>query len=797
MQATMNFLPRTNSYPDRRGSEGGGSRRGSRDMLNFTGAPAVATGAADEQGHTATTNGVVDRVADRVADGAGLTAEDFQRLQVELHGYKEGMYEAEQKVKKLQAELERQREGVRGVGEGTIEGLFSRMPWGRDQRAVEQENAQLKAAVKKIMEESEREISALRKSLQESTMARKNLADELLRAKQAIGDETSLSGQVARLQREVEEWQGKCRAADERTEEVAVELAALRSIKEPRGSADSLRRVGSTEEETRPADTSNEVDFYRLEAAMWREKCARKTQAVKEEQEAREKEGREAQARVEAMQKHVEGLKAELVSATTATEQLRKLWLSREEEVHVLNSRLASAEETATMQMLGREQAEAQGQAADREAERWRVECRQAGEQRDKLAREVAEWRQLAEKRKVMVDDLSKQLQTSESRALELQQDTDQRHRAAISELTNQIAELAAVAEAAKKDLLEKLKTARAEERAKDKEVGRLTELVDTLQAEKAHLEASTSRQEEKITKLECVLLETQTQMAAQLAAKDEEVVSVTAIARDQQANALAAQAHAEELQQQLSDTTAAMQLAEKKHQSMVKDLKRELKAYRQKEGKSDHLEVDVQRRPSLDSLENPKSLSLRRFESETSIASTGSGQAGSGPIIPEVIYETTERVRQLEEDKARLITKVTQMQCKNLLLRERVRFLEQANELLSRDVTDKAGLIEAFIMDTKAGAVVGRRTAEHSLSPKVERVETSDRRSSLMDRLRGPAQGTGGDREMQRRLQSMLEETLTKNIELQKNIELLSRENELLRQRFVGKLPEASSGGC
>ncbi|GFR17062.1 GRIP1-associated protein 1 [Trichonephila clavata] len=238
-------------------------------------------------------------------------------------------------------------------------------------------------------------------------------------------------------------------------------------------------------------------------------------------------------------------------------------------------------------------------------------------------------------------------------------------------------------------------------------------------------------------------------------------------------------------LQQEAKDSVGDRKIQEKKGLAMVKDLKRQLQVERNRAEKLQERlqEVLNDQNRSVDEIlqsssafEKPKgdasSISSWSYvsggtaERENKDVTLQSDTSSGGHDSPNRISPTI-----LESETNSLLAKVGQLQQKNWILEEKVNHLEMSNEALVDDVLKKTALIQFYCME-------GRSDPHASVAP--DKLSIKRIVDFIKDR------GDENLKEINRRMQRMLEETLTKNMHLQKDIETLSNEVSRLSKLAV-----------
>ncbi|XP_075594829.1 GRIP1-associated protein 1 isoform X2 [Balearica regulorum gibbericeps] len=221
-------------------------------------------------------------------------------------------------------------------------------------------------------------------------------------------------------------------------------------------------------------------------------------------------------------------------------------------------------------------------------------------------------------------------------------------------------------------------------------------------------------------------------------------------------------------LRQELKDVRDGQRILEKKGSAALKDLKRQLQLERRR---ADRLQERLQEllaptrtRTGLEELgleggspgrgDSSSLSSLGRDGSAPGSTKSGSGSPGGGSgsgaggggipggggLSPAEVAELFQRLAQSQQER--------------WLLEEKVRHLEVSSASMAEDLCRKSAIIQSFVRDSRLEAVG---------PPGPPR--------------RGTGPGEEGLREMNKKLQNMLEEQLTKNLHLEQDLEALSQE--------------------
>ncbi|XP_049649394.1 GRIP1-associated protein 1, partial [Accipiter gentilis] len=228
-------------------------------------------------------------------------------------------------------------------------------------------------------------------------------------------------------------------------------------------------------------------------------------------------------------------------------------------------------------------------------------------------------------------------------------------------------------------------------------------------------------------------------------------------------------EAEGQALRQELKDVRDGQRILEKKGSAALKDLKRQLQLERRR---ADRLQERLQEllaptraRTGLEELgleggspgrgpggDSSSLSSLGRDGSAPGSTKSGSGSPGGGSggggggvpggggLSPAEVAELFQRLAQSQQER--------------WLLEEKVRHLEVSSASMAEDLCRKSAIIQSFVRDSRL---------EAAGPPGPPR--------------RGTGPGEEGLREMNKKLQNMLEEQLTKNLHLGQDLEALSQE--------------------
>ncbi|XP_073675976.1 GRIP1-associated protein 1-like [Garra rufa] len=128
-----------------------------------------------------------------------------------------------------------------------------------------------------------------------------------------------------------------------------------------------------------------------------------------------------------------------------------------------------------------------------------------------------------------------------------------------------------------------------------------------------------------------------------------------------------------------------------------------------------------------------------------------------------------SQRPADLSDDEvSELFQRLAEVQQEKWMLEEKVKHLEVSCASMADDICKKSAIIEMYVMDSRRDVSGGGAVAHGA----------QGERGSLSSVLRDLVKpGDENLREMNKKLQNMLEEQLTKNMHLQKDLEVLSQE--------------------
>uniref|UniRef100_A0A3B5B9L2 GRIP1 associated protein 1 n=1 Tax=Stegastes partitus TaxID=144197 RepID=A0A3B5B9L2_9TELE len=235
-------------------------------------------------------------------------------------------------------------------------------------------------------------------------------------------------------------------------------------------------------------------------------------------------------------------------------------------------------------------------------------------------------------------------------------------------------------------------------------------------------------------------------------------------------------------LKQEIKDTVDGQRILEKKGSAALKDLKRQLQLERKRADKlQERLQEILTNSKTRTGLEE---LVLSEINSPSRTQQTGDSSSVSSFSYRDMMKEAqptnqnksgggspqSQRPAELSDDEVgELFQRLAEVQQEKWMLEEKVKHLEVSCSSMAEDICRKSAIIETYVMDSRidvSGSAVGGHGGSQG--------DRGGLGSVLRDLVKP---GDENLREMNKKLQNMLEEQLTKNMHLQKDLEVLSQE--------------------
>ena len=240
-----------------------------------------------------------------------------------------------------------------------------------------------------------------------------------------------------------------------------------------------------------------------------------------------------------------------------------------------------------------------------------------------------------------------------------------------------------------------------------------------------------------------------------------------------------------EQLKQEMKDQVEERKIGDKKGQALIKDLKKQLLAEKTRSEKLSeklkeaHFEVE---KPIANSTFSEVSKSeCDADRTSNSSWSIYSGQNDNVRIesisnehspSPELPATENAPPNPISADFGAMVEKLSGLEEEKWSLQQKVEMLEISAAAMADDLVKKSNLIQFYCMEGKQDHV--KKESVQSTTPAKDKIKNVKK---VMDFLVHPDQLDAQYKEEVQRMQRMLEETLTKNMHLQKDLEHLSQE--------------------
>ncbi|XP_012507768.1 PREDICTED: GRIP1-associated protein 1 isoform X2 [Propithecus coquereli] len=479
-------------------------------------------------------------------------------------------------------------------------------------------------------------------------------------------------------------------------------------------------------------------------------------------------------------QEQVEGLLAENNALRTSLAALEQIQTAKTQELNMFREQTTGL--TAELQQRQAEYEDLMGQKDDlnsqlqeslRANSRLLDQLQEIGQEKEQLTQELQEARKSAEKRKAMLDELAMQTMQEKSQHKEELGAVRLRHEKEVLGVRARYERELRELHEDKKRQEEELRGQIREEKARTRELETLQQTVEELQAQVHSMDGAKGWFERRLKEAE---------------GKDEELQGVRDQLQQAQEELDCHLKTISVLKQEVKDTVDGQRILEKKGSAALKDLKRQLHLERKR---ADKLQERLQ-----DILTNSKSRSGLEELVLSEMNSPSRTQTGDSSSISSFSYREILREKESsavparslssspqaqpprpaelsDEEVAELFQRLAETQQEKWMLEEKVKHLEVSSASMAEDLCRKSAIIETYVMDSRIDVSVA---AGHT--------DRSGLGSVLRDLVKP---GDENLREMNKKLQNMLEEQLTKNMHLHKDMEVLSQEIVRLSKECVG----------
>ncbi|XP_029911256.1 GRIP1-associated protein 1 isoform X4 [Myripristis murdjan] len=530
---------------------------------------------------------------------------------------------------------------------------------------------------------------------------------------------------------------------------------------------------------------------------------------------------------IKSMNLRVQKLQSDVMAANQTTAELREQLQSKDREhelaLHTLKDQIQTVK-TQELNLLREQQGALSAELQQRRTEQESLlaqrddlnsqlqessfanrklleQLAEEGQEKERMLRELDEAKKTAEKRKAMLDDMAMQLNQEKSDHKEALSDLKLQHEKEVLGVRARYEKELRGLHEDKNRSEEEIRQQLRDEKARTRELEGLQQSVEELQAQVQSMEGTKGwferRLKEAEENIEKNSLEHQEEIGRlqkdhtlQLEVKQSEVEGVrqqlveVEKQRDEHSDTIG------KLKQEIKDTVDGQRILEKKGSAALKDLKRQLQLERKRADKlQERLQEILTNSKTRTGLEE---LVLSEISSPSRTQQTGDSSSVSSFSYRDMMKEPqpanqnksgggspqSQRPAELSDDEVgELFQRLAEVQQEKWMLEEKVKHLEVSCSSMAEDICRKSAIIETYVMDSRidvSGAALGAQGDRGGLG------------SVLRDLVKP---GDENLREMNKKLQNMLEEQLTKNMHLQKDLEVLSQE-------LVRLSKESSPGG-
>ncbi|XP_041654804.1 GRIP1-associated protein 1 isoform X3 [Cheilinus undulatus] len=522
---------------------------------------------------------------------------------------------------------------------------------------------------------------------------------------------------------------------------------------------------------------------------------------------------------LKALNLRIQKLQSDHMAANQATAELREQLQSKEREhelaLHNLKDQIQTVK-TQEMNLLREQQEALTSELQQRRAEQESLlaqrddlnsqlqessfanrklleQLTEEGQEKEKLLRELDEAKKTAEKRKAMLDDMAIQLNQEKSDHKEALSDLKLQHEKEVLGVRARYEKELRGLHEDKNRSEEEIRQQLRDEKARTKELEGLQQRVEELQAQvlsmegtKGWFERRLKEAEENIEKKSLEHQEEferlQKEQTLQLEEKQSEMEGLKQQLVEVEKQKEEHNDTIAKLKQEIKDTVDGQRILEKKGSAALKDLKRQLQLERKRADKlQERLQEILTNSKTRTGLEE---LVLSEINSPSRTQQTGDSSSVSSFSYRDMMKESqptnqnksgggspqSQRPAELSDDEVgELFQRLAEVQQEKWMLEEKVKHLEVSCSSMAEDICRKSAIIETYVMDSRID-VSGSAVGGHGGS----QADRGGLGSVLRDLVKP---GDENLREMNKKLQNMLEEQLTKNMHLQKDLEVLSQE--------------------
>ncbi|XP_063289233.1 GRIP1-associated protein 1 isoform X2 [Pelobates fuscus] len=505
----------------------------------------------------------------------------------------------------------------------------------------------------------------------------------------------------------------------------------------------------------------------------------------------------ESQEQVEIILSENDALRTNLAALEQIqTSRTQELSLLREQSL-ALGSELHQVQGERETLLAQKEDLKTQLQESVRANSRLAEQWEEQSQDLKRLQQDLDEARKSADKRKAMLDEMAIKMQQENSCHKEEVGNVKLQHEKEVLSIRAKYEKELRELHEEKNRGEEALRAQLRDEKARCRELEGLQQTVEelrlqiqSLEGTKGWFERRLKEAEETVEKNEVQhsghIAEIRTKHCEELKLKLQELAAVTEKVEAFEKEKSDLHQTIDQLRQEVKDTTDGQRILEKRGSAALKDLKRQLHLERKR---ADKLQERLQEiltnsktRTGLEDLmfaeisspsktqtgdsSSISSFSYREMMKETAPSSSNKSNTGSPQSQQQRPAELS------DEEVTDLFQRLAEIQQEKWLLEEKVKHLEVSSASMAEDLCRKSAIIETYVMDSRIDV-----SAAHG------QLDRSSISSVLRDLVKP---GDENLREMNKKLQNMLEEQLTKNMHLQKDLEALSQEIVRLSKECV-----------
>nr|XP_023682455.1 GRIP1-associated protein 1 isoform X2 [Paramormyrops kingsleyae] len=616
---------------------------------------------------------------------------------------------------------------------------------------------------------------------------------------------------------------GKCSKLEQRVQELSeVELRLHTELEEKRLLKEQLQAL----------ESSKQTDVTKLqeEIAKLTDKLKKKQESFQRLQGEKEVLYTDSRTKIDEIQQkkeeelksmslRIQKLQGDLMSANQTIAELKEQLQSQQKEqdkaLHELREQIQTVK-TQEMNLLRdqnmslsvelqqrqtqqesflaqKDDLSSQLQEANRANGRLLEQLTELGQEKEKVQQELEDARKTADKRKAMLDELAIEVAQEKSRHKEELSDVRLQHEKEVLAVRARYEKELRDLHEDKNRTEEEIRSQLRDEKARTRELESLQYTVEELRAQIQSMEGAKGWFERRLKEAEETMEKSTLEHLEQIRTLEmeqkrqlqEKEAEVEEVRRQLKAVEVEREEHSTtigKLKQEIKDTVDGQRILEKKGSSALKDLKRQLHLERKRADKlQERLQEILTNTKTRTGLEE---LVLSEISSPSRTQQTGDSSSISSFSYREAMKEgsaaqstnksntgspQSQRPADLSDDEVgELFQRLAEVQQEKWMLEEKVKHLEVSCASMADDICKKSAIIETYVMDSRID-VSSAASASHG-GP----LERGGLGSVLRDLVKP---GDENLREMNKKLRNMLEEQLTKNMHLQKDLEVLSQE--------------------